>query len=113
MRMALCLFLFAALHVACGSPSASSQHAIGGACATSADCQAGLTCNSDPGGQCVKDCASDGDCGAGAVCTGEKKCYKACASSTDCRPAPYACVQDSGKKFCDVVATPTDLPSVD
>ncbi len=99
---AVCALLAAAL-VSCGGEGVLRQ-GIGGACASSGDCQAGLFCETaDPGGQCVKSCNVDGDCGAGAVCNDEKKCYKACLCDGDCtRGAPYFCVGTSPRKFCDV-----------
>jgi hypothetical protein len=100
-----CVVLLLGL-AACGQ-SAPSGSAIGGACTSTADCQVGLTCQTDdPGGQCVKPCASDADCGPQAVCNGEHKCYRACASNADCtRGAPYACTTDAtSKKFCDAVS---------
>jgi hypothetical protein len=98
---------------ACGNRCASGSSCVGGvctapmsvapvgaACARTADCQAGWTCQADalgwPGGYCLRDgCTRDAECGAGGVClvgTVRSACFARCTSSAQCRSG-YACVQ--------------------
>ncbi|HEY4119221.1 MAG TPA: hypothetical protein VGM56_15245 [Byssovorax sp.] len=92
----------AAFFVGCSSDSttpASTTNevaqgaAVGGACASTADCDTGLTCaTDDPGGQCVKGCGAQSDCPDGSTCTDESTCYATCSTNADCPRTGYACV---------------------
>lgn len=86
--------------LACGS---SAKNAIGGSCASNADCADGLRClTEDPGGQCTKSCATDSDCGSGSLCNEEKECYVVCTTDAQCRPLPYKCVGTAQRLYCDL-----------
>ena len=61
-----------------GTGGGTGLSAIGGPCASSPNCQAGLTCRittqrgdtTYPGGYCSKACSTDPDCGTGSECVG-------------------------------------------
>ena len=96
---------------ACSSSSGGAGQAVGGPCARDADCQVGLTCETDdPGGQCTKNCGSGAECGAGNACvlpdptSTQKQCYLACSSAADCTRAGYGCVGTAPATFCDVLS---------
>ena len=80
--------LLAMLLVACGgAPN------VAGTCATNADCDDGLTCDTSvPGGYCTKACTTSGstdECPEESVCDALSgaavTCVKICKTSEDCR----------------------------
>src|SRR5207249_3027154 len=88
-----------------GNTPTGGTSAIGGACTSAASCLTGLTCNSDPGGQCTKSCMRDSDCPTGSRCDPGGSCYHSCATNADCTRTGYTCVGNAGHMVCDVVPT--------
>jgi hypothetical protein len=71
---------------------------VGGACDSTSECQAGLTCGTNyPSGYCSRDCttADSSVCGSGSACVSlagrsTYECYETCSSNLDCRVG-YRC----------------------
>ena len=77
---------------------------MGSGCARSADCDAGLVCDTQlPGGYCATTCGVNGACPEGGVCIdvgfGNEVCLRACASSEDCGRPGYTCQRAPSGQF--------------
>lgn len=81
--------------VGCNSAVGNGGDWVGGACATSADCDIQSVCRDGenwPAGYCANGCDSDEDCLAGSRCveTDGGICVVECGSDAECRPAEAA-----------------------